>query len=147
MSTIIDGLEKTTKTEIAELLACIESYTPANWVGQTVKSLANIFRKIAKKTVIPAGLNVLYEAKVDELVRTPHDILMSRARNDIVKYGKRVGVRGGSDDMLSVSMMRAVSALYGKQHYSVMSPAEMADDLTVKCKNRGVNKIKRLPRA
>ncbi|WP_022767796.1 phospholipase D-like domain-containing protein [Butyrivibrio sp. NC2007] len=145
MSTIIDGLEKTTKTEIAELLACIESYTPANWVGQTVKSLANIFRKIAKKTVIPAGLNVLYEAKVDELVRTPHDILMSRARNDIVKYGKRVGVRGGSDDMLSVSMMRAVSALYGKQHYSVMSPAEMADDLTVKCKNRDVNKIKRLP--
>lgn len=145
MSTIIDGLEKTTKTEIAELLACIESYTPANWVGQAVKSLANIFRKIAKKTVIPAGLNVLYEAKVDEHVRTPHDILMSRARNDIVKYGKRVGVRGGSDDMLSVSMMRAVSALYGKQHYSVMSPAEMADDLTVKCKNRGVNKIKRLP--
>lgn len=145
MSTIIDGLEKTTKTEIAELLACIESYTPANWVGQTVKSLANIFRKIAKKTVIPAGLNVLYEAKVDELVRTPHDILMSRARNDIVKYGKRVGVRGGSDDMLSVSMMRAVSALYGKQHYSVMSPAEMADDLTVKCRNRDVNKIKRWP--
>ena len=145
MSTIIDGLEKTTKAEIAELLACIESYTPANWVGQTVKSLANIFRKIAKKTVIPAGLHVLYEAKVDELVRTNHDVLMSRARTDIARCGKKVGVRGGSDDMLSVSMMRAVSALYGKQHYSVMSPAEMADDLTVKCKNRGVNKIKRLP--
>ena len=145
MSTIIDGLEKTSKTELAELVACIESYTQANMVEQTGRSIANIFRRITKKTIIPAGLNVLYETKVDELARTSYEVLMSRTRTDIAKYGKGIGVRGGSDDMLSVSMMRAVSSLYGKQHYSVMSPAEMADDLTVKCRNRDVNKIKRWP--
>ena len=145
MSTIIDGLNKTTKQELTGLIACMESYTLKNAVGQTIKRIANIFRLITQKRISPAGLNVLYQSTADSLTGASHEALLIRVTNDIVKYGKHVGVRDGSDDAISVSMMRAVSSLFGKQHYTLMSPAEMADDLTVKCKSRDTNKIKRWP--
>ena len=80
MPTIIDGLEKTKNGELSGLIACMESYTLGNMAVQTAKNIVNIFRRIAKKEIIPAGLSVLYQAKYDELINLSHSDLMMRIR-------------------------------------------------------------------
>lgn len=147
MASIIDGLEKTTRRETIELLATIETYTL--WVRLTVfiKRIRNLLLKIFRKNFTPAGMQLQFEQTKSELAQLSSPDLYERLCDDLRRQIKIVlpFSKLRTKDQLSVSLLRTVSSLYGRKNFTLMSPAEMADDLKVKCEKRKSTAITHLP--
>lgn len=147
MANMIDGLKQARHQELIALTSAIETYTFSNRMGAFARQIGNLFRKLFRKSTVPAGMQVRLEQTQTELASLRTVELQERLQKDLVRelrFVKRVP-KGSSEDQLSVSMLQAVSALYGKKQFAFLSPAEMADDLKVKCAKRNPNTVKRLP--
>ena len=147
MANIIDGLEKAHCSELIELTSMMETYTIIKRLYVLIYQIKNLFCKLFRKNFISAGMKIEFQNKKSELLRLDIQKLQKCLREDLIKEIRFAGGFniGNTDDQISVSMLKAVSSLYRKKQYSFMSPAEIVDDLKVKCEKRNPQIIKILP--
>lgn len=147
MANIIDGLEKASRQELAELASLLETYTFSRILYISAHKTANFFRKILHKKYTSLGMQSLLHQTEKELAGLHHTKFQERFRKDLKREIRAAGKFNSikTDDKLSVCMLKAVSSLYGKKRYSAMSPAETADDLKIKCQKRNPKIITKIP--
>lgn len=147
MANIIDGLKKAHRNEIIKLISLIETYTLFNRMSVSAYKIKHLILKMLRKSETVIGMQERFENTQNELIQMNDFALQERFERDLKREVKATGKLHGikNNDQLSVFILYSVSSLYGKKQYSLMSPAEIADELKLKCQKRNSSKIKNLP--
>ncbi len=147
MANIIDGLKKARRHEIIELISLIETYTLSKRMLVSIRKIKYFILKILRKDGTVIGMQDQFENTQNELMQMNDFALQERFERDLKREVRATGkLHGGkNNDQLSVFILHSVSSLYGKKQYALMSPAEIADELKLKCQKRNSNRIKNLP--
>ncbi len=147
MANIIDGLRKARRHEIIELISLIETYTLSKKTLVSIHKLKTLIQKLLHKNGTVTGMQEEYESIQDKLILLNDSMLQNRFKKNLQREVRATGKfrSGSNDDQLSVFILDSVSSLYGRKQYALMSPAEIADELKLKCQKRNPKNIKRLP--
>lgn len=102
---------------------------------------------ILRKRGTVIGMQEQFENTQNDLIHLNDLALQERLERNLQREVRTAGKlhSGKNNDQLSVSILRCVSSLYGRKQYALMSPAEIADELKLKCQKRNPKRIKSLP--